>query len=86
MPARSGPLIPSLLLNVLLALPHGCHMGMQVPFSWAGHFIFILSIFPCFGGLPLGMNPHALCHKSFKVSHLFWAFCDGKMQSMWCFG
>lgn len=66
MPAKSGPLTPSLLLNALLALPHGCHMGMHVAFSWTVHFISILSIFPCFGGIPLGRNPHALCLRALR--------------------
>lgn len=66
MPAQSGPLTPSLLLNSLLALPRGCHMGMRVAFSWEVDFIFILGTFPCFGGIPLGRNPHALCLKTLR--------------------
>lgn len=89
MPAQSGPLTSSMLLNALLALLYVCDMEMRGAFSWAAHCIFILSIFPCFGGIPLGRNPHTL-PQSFKVSHLFWAFCDGEdvpcLQSMWCFG
>lgn len=41
-------------------------MGTWGVFSWAGHFIFVLSIFPSFGGIPLWRNPHTLCLRALR--------------------
>lgn len=74
MPAQSGPLTSSMLLNALLALLYVCDMEMQGAFSWAAHFIFILSIFPCFGGIP-----HTLCLRALRFLICSGLFVMGKM-------
>lgn len=55
-------------------------MGMGVAFSWTVRFIFILSIFPCLGGIPLGRNPHALTALRFLICSGL--ICDGKMLAL----
>lgn len=79
MPAQSGPLTSSMLLNALLVLLYVCDMEMRGAFSWAAHCIFILSIFPCFGGIPLGRNPHTLCLRALRFLICSGLFVMGKM-------
>lgn len=79
MPAQSCPLTPSLLLNALFSpspwLPYANEGGFLLDSS----FYFYIKYFSLFWRDSFREESTCTLPQSFKVSHLFWAFCDGKM-------
>lgn len=66
-------------------LPYGNAVGFLLGRS----FYFYIKHFSLFWRDSFREKSTCTLPQSFKVSHLFWAFCDGEMsclQSMWCFG
>lgn len=68
-----------LLLNALLALPHGCCTGRCGAFSPRCSLYFYIRFLPCFGGIPLGRNPHLLCLRALRFLICSGLFVFGKM-------
>lgn len=79
MPAQSGPLTPSLLLNALLALNPRLPYGNVGGFLLGRSFYFCFKYFSFFWRDSFVEEPTYTLPQSFKVSHPFWAFCEGKI-------